>query len=96
MAIEAEAAPLRVLEARTPDIFEKCRKYTTAREVMAAGLYPYFHVVESEQCPEVIVEGRKMIMLGSNSKYPPAEPGALRLLAPQRGLIAIGKSKSKP
>ena len=29
------------------------------------------------------------------SKYPPAEPGALRLLAPQRGLIAIG-SKSKP
>jgi 8-amino-7-oxononanoate synthase len=34
---------------------------------MAAGLYPYFHVVESEQCPEVIVEGRKMIMLGSNN-----------------------------
>ncbi len=29
------------------------------------------------------------------SKYPPAEPGALRLLAPQRDLIAIGKSKSK-
>ena len=29
-------------------------------------------------------------------KYPPAKPGALRLLAPQRGLIAIGNSKSKP
>jgi hypothetical protein len=27
-------------------------------------------------------------------KYPPAEPGALRLLAPQRGLIAIGKNKT--
>jgi len=26
-----------------------------------------------------------------SSKYPPAKPGALRLLAPQRGLIAIGK-----
>ena len=25
------------------------------------------------------------------SKYPPAKPGALRLLAPQRGLIAIAK-----
>jgi len=34
---------------------------------MAAGLYPYFHVVESEQSPEVMVEGRKMIMLGSNN-----------------------------
>jgi len=29
------------------------------------------------------------------SKYPPAEPEALRLLAPQRGLIATGESKSK-
>jgi 8-amino-7-oxononanoate synthase len=34
---------------------------------MAAGFYPYFRVVESEQDPEVIVEGRKMIMLGSNN-----------------------------
>jgi 8-amino-7-oxononanoate synthase len=34
---------------------------------MAAGFYPYFHVVESQQDPEVIVEGRKMIMLGSNN-----------------------------
>src|ERR1035437_8241111 len=28
-------------------------------------------------------------------KYPPAKPEALRLLAPQRGLIATGESKSK-
>src|SRR6202142_2827803 len=49
------------------DLFEKCRKYTAAKDVMAAGFYPYFHVVESEQNPEVIVEGRKMIMLGSNN-----------------------------
>lgn len=34
---------------------------------MATGCYPYFHVVESEQNPEVIVEGRKMLMLGSNN-----------------------------
>ncbi len=59
--------PLRVLEARTSDLFEKCRKFSAAKEVMAAGLYPYFHVVESEQSPEVIVEGKKMIMLGSNN-----------------------------
>ncbi len=34
---------------------------------MAAGFYPYFRMVESEQNPEVIVEGKKMIMLGSNN-----------------------------
>lgn len=49
------------------DLFEKCRKYTAAKEVMAAGFYPYFRVVESEQNPEVIVHGKKMIMLGSNN-----------------------------
>jgi len=49
------------------DLFEKCRKYTAAKEVMAAGFYPYFRVVESEQNPEVTVQGRKMIMLGSNN-----------------------------
>jgi 8-amino-7-oxononanoate synthase len=59
--------PLEVVEVKTPDVFEKCRKFTKAKEAMAAGVYPYFHVVESEQNPEVIVEGRKMIMLGSNN-----------------------------
>ena len=49
------------------DLFDKCRTFTTAKEVMAAGFYPYFRVVESAQDPEVIVEGRKMIMLGSNN-----------------------------
>jgi len=49
------------------DLFEKCEKYTAAKEVMAAGFYPYFRVVDSAQDPEVMVEGRKMIMLGSNN-----------------------------
>lgn len=34
---------------------------------MAAGFYPYFRVMESEQDPEVIVQGKKMVMLGSNN-----------------------------
>ena len=67
MAVEEVSARLRVVGASTSDVFEKCRQFTTAKEVMAAGLYPYFHVVESEQNPEVIVEGKKMIMLGSNN-----------------------------
>lgn len=67
LAVTAIPGPLGTLEPNVPDIFKKCREYTLAKQVMAAGLYPYFHVVESEQNPEVIVEGRKMIMLGSNN-----------------------------
>ncbi len=37
----------------------------------------------------------EIILLTNVSKYPPAEPEALRLLALQRGLIATGDSKSK-
>jgi 8-amino-7-oxononanoate synthase len=49
------------------DLFDKCSTYTAAKEVMAAGFYPYFSAIESAQDPEVIVAGRKMIMLGSNN-----------------------------
>lgn len=49
------------------DIFQKCNRFTTAKEVMAAGVYLYFRRIESAQDPEVIVEGRRMIMIGSNN-----------------------------
>lgn len=49
------------------DIFEKCGKFTRARELMSAGLYPYFRVIESAQEPEVTINGRRMIMVGSNN-----------------------------
>jgi len=43
----------------------------------------------------IVRQGEDIMKLGVDfnqfSKYPPAKPGALRLLAPQRGLIAIGK-----
>jgi len=67
MAVRMESTSLKAEEARMTDLFEKCRKFTAAKEVMAAGFYPYFHVVESEQSPQVIVEGKQMIMLGSNN-----------------------------
>jgi 8-amino-7-oxononanoate synthase len=49
------------------DIFDKCRKFTAAKETIEAGIYPYFRVIESAQEPEVIVNGKKMIMIGSNN-----------------------------
>ncbi len=50
-----------------PQIFEKCMKYTAPDEARAAGLYPYFRVICSPQDTEVIIGGKKMLMLGSNS-----------------------------
>jgi len=52
---------------KNTDIFEKCFKFTRAKELMAVGLYPYFRVIESAQDPEVVIKGRKMIMVGSNN-----------------------------
>ena len=49
------------------NIFEKCRKFKRADEVMAAGVYPYFRTVESAQDTEVIISGKRILMLGSNS-----------------------------
>jgi 8-amino-7-oxononanoate synthase len=49
------------------DIFEKCFKFTAARELQHAGLYPFFRIIESAQDPEVIINGKKMIMVGSNN-----------------------------
>jgi 8-amino-7-oxononanoate synthase len=67
LVVAGHPVPVRSLEAKEPDLFDKCRKFTTAREAIAAGVYPYYQAVESEQCPEVMVEGRRMIMLGSNN-----------------------------
>jgi len=52
---------------KSPDIFEKCLKFTKAKELMSYGLYPYFRVIESAQDPEVTMNGKKMIMVGSNN-----------------------------
>jgi len=52
---------------KSPDIFEKCLKFTKAKELISYGLYPYFRVIESAQDPEVIMNGRRMIMIGSNN-----------------------------
>ena len=49
------------------DLFEKCFKPSLASELKENGLYPYFHALESRQAPEVIMEGKRRIMLGSNN-----------------------------
>lgn len=48
-------------------LFEKCESYTLAKEFIEKGIYPYFHELESRQDVEVIMEGKRRIMLGSNN-----------------------------
>ncbi|MFQ6092626.1 MAG: aminotransferase class I/II-fold pyridoxal phosphate-dependent enzyme [bacterium] len=49
------------------DLFDRCRSFTRAKETMAAGVYPYFKAIQSGAGSEVIIDGRKMIMIGSNN-----------------------------
>ncbi len=49
------------------DIFEKCHNFRDADVVKQAGLYPYFRTISSAQDPVVIIEGRPVVMLGSNN-----------------------------
>lgn len=48
-------------------IRDRAKQYTAAREVMALGYYPYFRAIESDQDTEVILNGKKVLMLGSNN-----------------------------
>ena len=50
-----------------PGIFDKCGRFTRARDLIKANLYPYFHVIESAQEPEVLCEGRLLVMMSSNN-----------------------------
>jgi len=49
------------------DIFDKCYNFTDAEEVKEMGIYPYFRAISSGQDTEVMVDGKKMIMIGSNN-----------------------------
>jgi 8-amino-7-oxononanoate synthase len=48
-------------------LFDKCRQFTRAREIQAAGLYPYFKPISESEDTVVVIEGQKRIMLGSNN-----------------------------
>jgi 8-amino-7-oxononanoate synthase len=49
------------------DLFQKCYDFTRAETVKEAGLYPYFRPIEENEGPVVKMEGRKVIMAGSNN-----------------------------
>lgn len=42
-------------------------RYDLPQQIKAKGVYPYFRCIESEQDTEVIMNGRRVLMFGSNS-----------------------------
>jgi 8-amino-7-oxononanoate synthase len=64
----APATATKTASAKKPlDLFEKCFSFTRADEVKAAGFYPYFRAIEENEGPVVQIEGKKIIMAGSNN-----------------------------
>jgi 8-amino-7-oxononanoate synthase len=51
----------------TADLFDKCRRFTTAHEAIASGFYPYFQPIEESYDTEVVIRGERKIMVGSNN-----------------------------
>lgn len=49
------------------DLFEKCRNFTAAKEAMERGIYPYFIPLNENEGTEVVYQGRRLIMCGSNN-----------------------------
>jgi len=49
------------------DLFEKCRNYTVAKEAIERGIYPYFIPLNENEGTEVIFQGKRLIMCGSNN-----------------------------
>lgn len=49
------------------DLFQKAFNFQAADEAKAKGIYPYFRAVEENEGPVVSMEGKKVIMAGSNN-----------------------------
>jgi 8-amino-7-oxononanoate synthase len=57
----------KTLESRKYDIFDKCIVPNKSHELKANGIWPYFHTIYESDGPEVMMDGRPIIMAGSNN-----------------------------
>ena len=49
------------------DLFDKCNRFKEHRLAKAAGIYPYFLPIAENHGTEVTIDGRRIIMAGSNN-----------------------------
>jgi 8-amino-7-oxononanoate synthase len=67
------------------DIFEKCRNYEEARNAIERGIYPYFIPLNENEGTEVVFNGKRLIMCGSNNylgltTHPKVREAAIRAI----------------
>jgi 8-amino-7-oxononanoate synthase len=65
----AKPHPADAAGKKPVDLFQKCWSFTRADEIKRTGNYPYFRPIEENEGPVVIIEGRKVIMAGSNNYH---------------------------
>jgi 8-amino-7-oxononanoate synthase len=49
------------------DLFEKCRKWTRAKDLIETGMYPYFMPLDETEGTEVTIGDKTLVMIGSNN-----------------------------
>ena len=49
------------------ELYKKCGEFSTVKEAREAGTYPYFIPLDRNEGTEVVYEGRRIIMCGSNN-----------------------------
>lgn len=54
-------------DVKTNDIFTKAYNFTKAEEIKSEGLYPYFKPLQATDGTTVQIDGREVIMAGSNN-----------------------------
>jgi 8-amino-7-oxononanoate synthase len=67
---EANHRPVRAkgkAPVQLPALFDKVKGFKSAAQIRSLGLYPYFRTITSAQDTEVMIAGKKVLMLGSNS-----------------------------
>lgn len=64
---EMTAKQANTQEARTPvDAFQRAYQFTRADEAVAAGMHPFFKPISAQDGGTVTVQGREMVITGSN------------------------------
>jgi 8-amino-7-oxononanoate synthase len=65
------------------DIFDKCVEFKKVEDYKERGIYPYFFPISENRGPRVMMDGREIIMIGSNnylglSKDPRVQEAAIK------------------
>ncbi|HAE86698.1 TPA: 8-amino-7-oxononanoate synthase [Candidatus Marinimicrobia bacterium] len=53
--------------SKYPDVFNKMYNFTRAKTAKAFRYYPYFLKIQESDTTEVVIDGKKVLMLGSNN-----------------------------